>query len=56
MHKYVITANIDAALCLGVLDDFQYAPMDIRYENSVSIFERAGDNPLSGVSRELFMI
>lgn len=42
MTKYAITADIDVTIYLGVLEDFQYAPMDIEYENLASIFERGG--------------
>lgn len=32
MNRFQITADIDATVWLGVLEDFQYAPMNIDYE------------------------
>lgn len=42
MNRFQITADIDAAVWLGVLEDFQYAPMNIDYEKLKYIFELGG--------------
>lgn len=42
MNKFRITADIDATVWLGVLEDFQYAPMNIDYEKLKEFFELGG--------------
>lgn len=42
MNRYQITADIDATVWLGVLEDFQYAPMKIDYEKLKEFFELGG--------------
>lgn len=42
MNRFQITADIDATVWLGVLEDFQYAPMNIDYEKLKNIFELGG--------------
>lgn len=34
MNRFQITADIDATVWLGVLEDFQYAPMKIDYKKN----------------------
>lgn len=38
MNRFQITADIDATVWLGVLEDFQYAPMNIDYEKLKEFF------------------
>ena len=38
MNRFQITADIDATVWLGVLEDFQYAPMNIDYKKIERIF------------------
>lgn len=42
MNRFQITADIDATVWLGVLEDFQYAPMKIDYEKLKEFFELGG--------------
>ncbi len=42
MNRFQITADIDATVWLGVLEDFQYAPMKIGYEKLKEFFELGG--------------
>lgn len=42
MDRFQITADIDATVWLGVLEDFQYAPMKIDYEKLKELFELGG--------------
>ena len=42
MNRFQITADIDATVWLGVLEDFQYAPMNIDYEKLKEFFELGG--------------
>ena len=42
MNRFQITADIDATAWLGVLEDFQYAPMNIDYEKLKEFFELGG--------------
>ena len=42
MDRFQITADIDATVWLGVLEDFQYAPMNIDYEKLKEFFELGG--------------
>lgn len=42
MNKFSINADIDATVWLGVLEDFQYAPMNIDYEKLKEFFELGG--------------
>ena len=42
MDRFQITADIDATVWLGVLEDFQYAPMKIDYEKLKEFFELGG--------------
>ena len=42
MNRFQITADIDATVWLGVLEDFQYAPMKIDYEKLKELFELGG--------------
>lgn len=39
MNRFQITADIDATVWLGVLEDFQYVPMKIDYAKLSEIFE-----------------
>lgn len=42
MNRFQITADIDATVWLGVIEDFQYAPMNIDYEKLKEFFELGG--------------
>ena len=42
MNRFQITADIDATVWLGVLEDFQYAPMKIDYEKLKEFLELGG--------------
>lgn len=42
MNRFQITADIDATVWLGVLEDFQYAPMKIDYKKLKEFFELGG--------------
>lgn len=42
MNRFQITADVDATVWLGVLEDFQYAPMNIDYEKLKEFFELGG--------------
>lgn len=42
MNRFQITAEIATTVWLGVLEDFQYAPMDIGYEKLKEFFELGG--------------
>lgn len=42
MNRFQITADIDATVWLGVLEDFQHAPMKIDYEKLKELFELGG--------------
>lgn len=42
MNRFQITADIDATVWLSVLEDFQYAPMNIDYEKLKEFFEPGG--------------
>lgn len=42
MNRFQITADIDATVWLGVLEDFQCAPMKIDYEKLKEFFELGG--------------
>ena len=42
MNRFQLTADIDATVWLGVLEDFQYAPMNIDYEKLKEFFELGG--------------
>ena len=62
MNRFQITADIDATVWLGVLEDFQYAPMNIDYEKLKEFFELGGiyipshnelENQLVAVSHDI---
>lgn len=42
MNKFKAAADIDTTVWLGVLEDFQYAPMKIDYEKLKEFFELGG--------------
>lgn len=42
MNRFSVNADIDVTVWLGVLEDFQYAPMNIDYEKLKEFFELGG--------------
>lgn len=42
MNRFQITADIDVTVWLGVIEDFQYAPMNIDYKKLKEFFELGG--------------
>lgn len=42
MNRFQITADIDATVWLGVIEDFQYAPRKIDYKKLKEFFEFGG--------------
>lgn len=48
MNRFQITADVDATVWLGVLEDFQYAPMNIDYEKLKEFFELGATIDLDG--------
>jgi hypothetical protein len=62
MNRYQITADIDATVWLGVLEDFQYAPRKIDYKKLKEFFTFGGiyipshnelENQLATLSKDI---